>query len=569
MYQINIENFGGCKSAVMNVDQISLLVGRNADGKSSVCDAVAAALAGGPGPLGITKADAGQVVRAGSDVARVTVAGKLGTIKATFPDCSFTPDGEQSPTASVYATGRQSVLDMKETDKAAALQQYLKTLPTAQDLAAALKRFKIDADTMKSVWQRIDDKGWDAALNHYKEQGAALKGQWKQATGHPGNYGSDIASKWLPKGWEQDLEGVSLETLVDETAREKEMLESLLKYEAVNEKEISDLQEVYLGLDQAQKDHAEHVKLLATRKQEVVDADKALGSLRRPEKEQTTVPCPHCDKPLVIANGKVEKPRVKALDADEIAKMQAALDAATETLSKARQAVNWEQSAIAESQQRMKAAEAADVKLKEIAAREKEAPTGDQVERQRKAVERAESRHQAAVKKRSADAINDSIVRNQFVIDVLKPEGLRAEKLTNALKEFNEKTLQPLCEAARYGDMKWGDVEIQNDLKIVFANRAKRLSKSEKFRLRVTLQVAFALIDDSDMLVIDEADILDANGRSGLISMLQIYQIPALVAMTVSKDDEVPNLAEHGLGTTYIFNDGHVVQEVKLAEAVA
>ncbi|MGH2505837.1 MAG: AAA family ATPase [Ktedonobacteraceae bacterium] len=557
MFQISIANFGGCSKADINVDTIALLVGANAAGKSSICDAVAWALTGKE--YGLQKNEAGQVVRSGSDSATIEIKTADGSIRGSFPDCKFKPEGKQ-PTASEYATGLKSILTLKDDDKASALQTYLKTLPTQEDLATRLAALRIDKSTIESVWMRIVGGSWDKAQNYFEEVGRQLKAQWKVATGHPGNYGSDIAGKWLPKNWEQDLEKLSIDTLATELTREKEMLESSLKYEAVSDKERSELDEVYLGLDQAQKDHAEHIKMLADKKKALAEAEYALTRLP-PDKEQKTVPCPHCSAKLVVVGDTVEKPRTKILSAEDAAKMNEAIRDAHAKLTECQRDVEFERRLVDDSIRRQDAAKKAEARLKEIAA-QPTCPPAEQVEKQRKAVERAERRLDAATRKRSADSINEQIIKNQFLIDVLKPEGLRADKLANALKSFNEDYLKPLCEAARMSDPAWGDAEVTNDLKIVFANRAKRLSESEKFRLRVTLQIAFAQLDGSQMLVIDRADLLDPEGRSGLVCLLQQAGIPALVAMTATRKHDVIDLGAHGLGITYSIK-GSVVEELK------
>ena len=85
------------------------------------------------------------------------------------------------------------------------------------------------------------------------------------------------------------------------------------------------------------------------------------------------------------------------------------------------------------------------------------------------------------------------------------------------------------------------------------------LSKSEQYRVRAVFQVAMAIIDGSDLVVLDEADILDGPTRSGLFKMLDAATqegLAALVCMTLSRRDQAPDLAAIGLGRSYWLEAG-------------
>ncbi len=84
------------------------------------------------------------------------------------------------------------------------------------------------------------------------------------------------------------------------------------------------------------------------------------------------------------------------------------------------------------------------------------------------------------------------------------------------------------------------------------------LSESEQFRVRVTLQVAIAKMDDSAAMVIDRADILDRQGRNGMMKLLLRTGIPTLVCMTIldPEKDPPPDLAAKGKGQTYWLAKG-------------
>jgi hypothetical protein len=58
------------------------------------------------------------------------------------------------------------------------------------------------------------------------------------------------------------------------------------------------------------------------------------------------------------------------------------------------------------------------------------------------------------------------------------------------------------------------------------------------------------------MVVLDAADVLDGTTRSGLFDMLDEAGLPALVALTLSRPSQCPDLAEAGLGQSYWLSSG-------------
>jgi hypothetical protein len=71
------------------------------------------------------------------------------------------------------------------------------------------------------------------------------------------------------------------------------------------------------------------------------------------------------------------------------------------------------------------------------------------------------------------------------------------------------------------------------------------------------------------MVIVDGADILDAAQRGGLFNMLDDAAIPALVLVTLARQQQLPDLEAAGLGASYWISDGIaaplVAQEVAAA----
>jgi len=178
---------------------------------------------------------------------------------------------------------------------------------------------------------------------------------------------------------------------------------------------------------------------------------------------------------------------------------------------------------------------------------------GGDTEAAKQALSRAETRLQSFRQKRQADDIHSKVVGNELILDLLAGDGLRARKLTRVLELFNTGQLRPLCDAAR-----WRAVTIEPNMTVAYGGRPyPLLSSSEQYRVRIILQLAMAALDGSEMVVIDAADILDAQTRAGLFDLLYSTDIPALVLLTLSRRDQLPNLALlEGGGQSYWLANG-------------
>lgn len=126
------------------------------------------------------------------------------------------------------------------------------------------------------------------------------------------------------------------------------------------------------------------------------------------------------------------------------------------------------------------------------------------------------------------------------------------------LDTFNGGPLRSLCDMAG-----WRDVRIESDMSITYAGRPyEQLSglgpqlSSDQFRVYATLQVALAQVQGCELVILDGADVLDQKGRGGLIKMLRGAGMDALIGMTFSAPDVVPDLEARGMGRAYWIDGG-------------
>ena len=182
-----------------------------------------------------------------------------------------------------------------------------------------------------------------------------------------------------------------------------------------------------------------------------------------------------------------------------------------------------------------------------------QAPPAAVVEKQRANVERATLRLKAWKQRTEADKHAANVAQALYIVDTLKVDGLRLQKQSKALHKFNKDYLQKI---SALGD--WKEIAVDKDMRITYNGRSYlRCSAGEKFRVKFAFQVALAWQEPCALLVIDEGtNELDGDGMSGMIQILEQFPAPSLVALTITKPQDIPPLEEWGCGKVYMMEDG-------------
>lgn len=550
--RLTIENFRGVERADIELDGLCLVVGGNADGKSSMAQGAAAALTGTTIPIaGLRRMDAGALVRAGHGAGSATIVEGAGISKITWPDAKAISEGSP-PQSSLYGAGLKSISAIGNAgERAQALAPYLNADPTRNELAAELDGMK--PDHLDMLWQSIEINGWDLAHGAAKDKGIELKGRWHQVTGE--NYGGKKAAGWMPNEWGADMEGASEQTLEDGLTQEREFLEAAIAAGAISDDKRRELEE----LAGRTSELAEAVVSADRAKQEItagtVKVENELAALPPPITPalMRTQPCPHCSKPLVLVGKTIKAPDQDPIGKAEIDARAEAFDAKRSELDNLRHAEIKAADGWTAAQRNLDAATRAKAVLAEQPTQSAEPADA---EKAREGTRRAQARLDAFRKKREADRIHDTVEHNQAVIDALAPVGLRAKKIRDATCAFAEQRLAPLC-----GWSGWAPVNLDEALMPTYGARAYALlSESERYRADVVMQVAMAIADESQALIIDRADILEPSERNGLFKMLLKAGIPALICMTMTDRGGPPDLAAAGKGRTYVIANGVAAQ---------
>lgn len=560
MLSINVRNFRGIRLAELNAERIALVCGLNEQGKSSIIDGLRALLNGTTAPYGLTKAELeSQLLYRGSDQAEVSMTD--GNRQAVMRWPAGTVDTSGAPFRSTgFATGTIRFTAMTERERAQTLAQYLKTEPTKEEFVDALQPLEIDPNQTETIWRDITTLGWDAAWQKHRTDATKLKGAWEQLTG--GTYGTKIGATWRPRGWGPDHEALTdaeaqenlkdatdkLEAAIGKvaiTGEEKTRLESLVKH-------IPKLQ------DLLKMREADGTRAKSTR-------EKALEAYQQvPVVEPEDWPsCPHCKKQVAVRAGKngatvLEVPK-KALDAKERQKLVDEANDKQTVYEKANEALETARNSYRVAELDLQKATDAKAQL------EKADPANAAVDLDelRNDVKAAQSVIAGKQKVRDAIKAHAAVLAKLSLVTIMSPEGLRSVKLKDKIDGFNA-LLAQLCATAD-----WSEVRVTPDGEVSLSGvRYALCSGSGRYRCDVTLQVAFAQLDGSEILLADEADILDAKGRNGLFALLSGTDKYCVVAMMLTKIGTTPDLAKAGLGCSYWIHEA-MSQELEVAQQAA
>lgn len=544
MIQLMIRDLRAIERADVEIGPLTLVAGLNGVGKTTILEGMGRTLTGNPLPPWLNKSQAGALVRTGAQKGGVKVASPQGEAVLAYPAAQISQKGTQIR-CSPIAAGLLNVVEMDSKKRTAALADLLGANPTFDDLANALRDQGVNEPTIKKAWEKIERDGWDAVYKLAATHGTQQKGAWQEVTKQP--WGSKIGGTWTPDAWTPDADLAALERAAADARTAVEQAIAATATDAAEAQRLRGLaglvEERKIALQYAVAQQAEAEKLLrgAQEQRENLPADPA-----EPHK------CPECSTALAIEKGAIV--RAKARSAAETKKLRdqrATLDGRIVNLTNS---LEDKKAAVLSARTAFDEAQAAKVQIGEwtdAPAAGQPADLGDL----RQQEQAANKRFDAAKRKADADRIHGQIVANQILIDAFAPDGVRGRVVRRAVDRFNEQFLQPFCEAA-----KWRPVQVSETLDFTYGGRPyEALAESEQMRVRIAVQVGAALLDGSELLIIDRADTLDQQGRGGLIGGLKAVWAgkPSLIGMTYSDRQFLPPLERVG-GRVYWVADGQI-----------
>jgi len=548
MTGITVADYRRVERAQISCAPIALVVGHNGEGKTSLSEAVQAALTGAalPGRLKLAKKDAAAVVRAQQKTGSVVLAGDTGTARVDWPECKFSTDGDP-PTSSAVAAGVTS-LDQQTgaAERVTLMAPYLNALPTEADLDRELTQRNFSAESIAAVWAEIARRGWDEMAQHYETVGRDAKRDWAKTAGT--NWGDAKAQKWVPDGWTPDLDEISEAEAAHRIEIAEAALERAIAAQAVDEVTRKRLEETAGGLAEWERTRDQAAAEEAAVDREIGDLEARRAQLPKPLSDRGT-PCPHCGKPVRISLTVLEKH--EPLDPAENHKRSTALTALDEQLIPLRERRGTAATIRNSAQAHIAAANEAQLQLDRLGADPRigtaAATAAVRAELDQKRVERA-----LIVRFAEARESLRLVQRSQILVEVLRPDGLRRQTLVAAVEHFNHTVLAPIT-----GDADLPTVALDHDLVPSFGGCPyPLLSAGHLYLMRAVLQIAMARLDRSRLVVFDGADVLDSNGRNSLFQMIVNSGLEALVTMTEVRGVPVPDLAEADIGGTWRMAGG-------------
>lgn len=543
--KIEISNVIGIGRADIDMTKSVLVVSAdNAQGKSSIADAVSMAFIGKPCRVNAKK-DFGQLLHNGAEKGRVSIKFSEEDEGAEFR----LPKGEHHASEFPGAELVPFVLDpglfarLSEDERRTMLFKL-----TAIKASAKLVGEKLEA---RGVSQELIDEilplmrgGFPAASKECYARATQAKGQWRGITG--GNWGAVVAEGWTaPQPAGEIPPAKHLEELLAKVGKHQADLEDGIKYIGQQEEalkatgakagRIATLTETHELLKRRNTKLKADQDELEAWEEKFPALKKALDDLKD---AGVPVKCPCCDEELSIVGGELKK--FSGLKADTKAMSDAAL-----AVTKAKGAIDLLKRTVSNDLEVIAESKAAGVEVERLKEESGTAVDAEKLEKSREAVAqlrhiisdlradfnaKQEARAQASKVDEltaKATAAHEQVKAWNAAGDALAPDGIPGELLADALAPVNQSI------AVLSGMCAWNKAVVEDDMSITYGGRLYGLcSESEKWRADALIALAIAQISGLRMVLLDRFDVLDSKSRQRLLGMLlKLDQLGAMDTM--------------------------------------
>ena len=556
--KLKIENLLGVKRAEIDLDGIVEVVGQNASGKSSLAACAQALFAHEQNPLSVPATQAARVyLHDGEDEGLAEIDGV-----EWRPGKGLTVTNGAAPLSRPEAVGLVDYTARRgEKERLESLQSAL--LPDVAEIIDAVRERllsympKRDVDGLLEI---IGERGFDAAAAVYAERGRESKRQWQDIAGR--NYGVKVASDWRPDGWLADMDAMTTQQAEEAVTAAREALAALHQVQAVSEAEAQQAGEAKAalpGLQAAQKAfrdkalaiHAEldGLPLDAARKA-VNDTQAEITGLRVLARETAHLSCPHCQRAVVLGvDGVLEQYDEEAarLEREQAADTAAELEGVLAECIKEHEALQESaqgyQSRLREADSELGEAKTALAVAEKLARKaDAEVDTADRradLMQAEQAVDDAKRVSTMVSAEARAAELSETIARYAEIVLAIGPQGVRSPMMEAGLKRLNaglgvigQEAGWPVVEVTERGSVMWDTRPVQLS------------SESEKWRAQAAIQLTLAAMTGSQAVVLDRADLLDADNREGLVRAVKRVSgktgIAVLLCSTGVKNGHAP-----------------------------
>lgn len=570
--RLEIKNYRGIERADITLSPfLTVVCAWNRGGKSSVAQALAAAILGKADPIGgIKKSEFGMLMRTGSTDSFARFESDKGTSEITWP--AGTVVSNSGFRASEFSTGMQTFMRSLESDalskdrRSELIKSLLKVEATEQDLSDELQDLKMAPESISALWAVIQEKGWQGAEEQIAEKGRQLKAKWLTIVGpgHAKQWGESKGRSFFPQHWEKDLAEKSEQSLAEDVALYKQELENAISAGAFATRDIEELQKLIALGEEESKTRIEALRADVKLCSEAWEKERNVKVDPIPTTFSTQYPF-KCDcgieHRLVLRANALEKATEKDPDPSEILEGKKRLAAQKIKIQNAEIALDQAKAKVTLSEKVINDGMRAARELEALKSQPEGTLWPEDIEKHRGLVLEAERRLTAFKAKREADKLNTAIEQNVKIGEVLKPSGVRRVAMLRALDLFNSR-LKQINDAAG-----WGDIKLDAELEPSLDNRPFiLLSGSEKFTVNAVLKLAIAQLDGSEIVVLDAVDVLVVKTRlKELTRALAAVKIPAVIMLAANEPSEIPDLSKVG-GLSYWIQGGRVISR---SDAVA
>ena len=544
MTRLKIENLLGVKRAELELDGIVEVVGPNASGKSSLAACAQALLAHEPNPLGVPATQAMRVYMHDGEDGVAELDGV-----EWRPGKGLTVTNGQTPLSRPEAVGLVDYTARRgEKERLESLQSAL--LPDVSEIIDAVRERLLSympKGDVDGLVEMIGERGFDAAEGVYAERAREAKRQWQDIAGR--TYGVKVASDWRPDGWLADMDAMTPQQAEEAVTAAREALAALHQVQAVTEAEAQTAAEakgalpglrdrLHVAVEDAQTIAGGMNGLpLSEGKRLAAEAQREINSQREKALSSRALICPHCggyvaldpEGNLLPYDGEAERlekesaaakaKEAEAVLATRIRENEALLETAEKFQVQARQAEHKAQEAKTALGVAEKLAENADAEV-DTADRRADLMQAEQ------AVDDAKRVSGMVSAEARAAELSETIARYAEVVRAVGPLGVRGQMMDAGRKRLNTGLSVIGTEAG------WAEVQVSDRGAVMWGGRPIQVcSASEQWRAQAAIQLTLAAMTGSQAVVLDRADLLDADNREGLVRAVKRVSVKTGIAV--------------------------------------
>lgn len=523
---VSVSNVLGAREVnVPIVTPVTIFVGPNGNGKTSILEAVRMAMTGQPARDVNLKKNYSQLITEGATAGQASVTCDAGEYWMMLPTGKGSHATENPSLPYVLDATRLAALSDK--DRKTFLFGLLGLKITGDVVKERMKKRGLDMAKAERVVPLLR-AGFEEASKHAAEQATQSKGAWKAVANE--QWGSEKAETWsaaVPEFDQAELDALlaSAKDTDQALADANQQLGALV----AQSKQSGDIEARRAALEQSAAKIDRIEKKLKVDEAEHIDLHARLATLRASLATQDAMACPQCNSMLVLRDGcleHVDPADAKGTDHDlaRIPALEHAIDLGNKAIANDRRDLAAAQAAKAELATMDKAGTKPIKESDIMAARDKAQSLKadrDELSAQIDALNAAKrAAESAAENTKKAASHHADIMAWLAIADALGANGIPGEMLAEALGPLNSRLEQSA------DDTGWPKVRVGTDMSITYGGRLHQLlSKSEKWRANAMLTEAVSYLSGLKFFTLDEFDILDMPGRAQALAWLDTLAI--------------------------------------------